>query len=112
MLFELRKSMEEMGMEWNAYLGHIKKTEDQLRSEWQKDAEKRVRYALVLRNIAEEEHIEPQEDEVNTWTYNYLASRDEEEKKHIDQAKLKEYAYGILRNNKVFEFLENLVPSA
>lgn len=108
MLAELKANIEHMGMTWNVYLSHIKKTENDLNTEWQKDAEKRAASALVLREIAKNEHIEPTDSELNAWVYNYLASRDESEKKNIDQKRVKEYAYGVLRNIKVFEFLEQV----
>ncbi|TSC79314.1 MAG: FKBP-type peptidyl-prolyl cis-trans isomerase, trigger factor [Parcubacteria group bacterium Gr01-1014_29] len=105
---ELKNGVESIGMTWEAYLSHIKKTQDDLNTEWQKDAEKRAASALILREIAKNEHIEPSDDELNAWVYNYLASRDESEKKNIDLVRVKEYAYGVLRNIKVFEFLERI----
>lgn len=105
---ELRSGVESMGMTWDAYLSHIKKTENDLNTDWQKDAEKRAASALILREIAKIEHIEPTDDELAAWVYDYLASRDESEKKNIDPTRVKEYAYGVLRNIKVFEFLENV----
>lgn len=106
MLAELKANTEHMGMTWDTYLSHIKKTEEHMKNEWQIDAEKRVKSALVLREIAKRETIEPSDDELNAWVYNYLASRDESEKQNIDPVRVKEYAYGVLRNIKVFEFLE------
>jgi len=89
------------------YLTHIKKKEEELRNEWQSDAEKRVRSAMVLREIAKNESIEPTEDELNAWAYQYLAQTEESEKKNLDLERVKDYAYGVIRNKKVLEFLEN-----
>lgn len=104
---ELRSNVERIGMQWDVYLTHIKKKEDELRNEWQNDAEKRVRTFLVLREIAKQEQLEPTEDELNAWAYQYLAEAEESEKKKLDLERIKDYAYGVIRNKKVLEFLEN-----
>ena len=106
MMLELKSGVESMGMEWNTYLTHIKKTEDNMLTDLQKDAERKALHSLVLRSIAEKEHIEPTSDECNAWAYQYLMSRPENEKNDLDPARVAEYAYGVLKNQKVFEFLE------
>lgn len=106
MYSELKARIEQIGMQWDMYLGHIKKKEEDLRNQWQGDAEKRVRSALVLREIAKHESIEPTEDELNAWAYQYLAQVEEGEKKNLDLERVKDYAYDVIRNKKVLEFLE------
>mgnify|MGYP001558760048 FL=1 len=107
---ELKNGVLQMGMEWDNYLRHIKKTEEGLSGEWRGEAEKRVRVALALRQVAREEKIEPASEEVEARVNQYLAqfaSADEAQKK-IDPDRLRDYARGILRNEKVFEFLEKI----
>ncbi len=106
MHFELKSSIEQMGMQWDVYLTHVKKKEEELRNEWRAEAEKRVRNALALREIAKRESLEPTEDELNAWTHHYLAQTEKTEKKNLDLKRVKDYAYGVIRNKKVFEFLE------
>lgn len=108
MLYELEQSVTSMGMNWPDYLSHIKKSGEDLRNEWQKDATKRVRYALVLRALAQKENLAPSEEELSTWADNYLASQQEDARKKIDRERVKEYAYGVIRNEKVFNFLETI----
>jgi len=108
MAAELKNGVASMGMAWDAYLAAIKKTEDELKRGWQEDAERRIKSILALKKIAEREHIEPMDDELNAWVYQYLSARTDEEKKDIDQERVKEYAYGVIKNQKVFEFLENI----
>lgn len=108
MTAELKNGIERMGMQWDTYLTHIKKKEEELRAEWQKEAEKRVRSALTLREIAKRESIEPSEDELNAWAYRYMAQMEESEKKNIDLERVKDYAYGVIQNQKVLEFLESI----
>lgn len=52
----------------------------------------RVKYNLILNEIAEKEKIEVSEEEVN---------------KELDQERIKVYIYGIIRNEKVFRLLES-----
>lgn len=106
---ELKSSIEDMGMKWDEYLLHIKKSADELRREWHPEGEKRVRIALCLREIAKREHIEPSEEEIKERGDQFLRqfSGPHQAEKEIDPARLHEYARGILRNEKVFEFLES-----
>lgn len=134
MLQELKTGIENMQMKWPDYLLHInpirsqtpvasadateshqtsngvKKAEEELKKEWKGEAEKRVRAALILRRIAREEKIEPNEKEIEAKANQYLAQFEDGEKarKSIDPEELKEYTKGVLKNEKVFEFLEKL----
>src|SRR3989344_4683474 len=105
---ELKNGIERMGMQWDTYLTHIKKKEEELRTEWQEDAQKRVRNALALKEIAKPESIEPSDDELNAWAYQYMAQMDEAEKKGLDIERVKDYAYGVIQNQKVLEYLESI----
>lgn len=108
MLHELEESITSMGMNWEDYLTHIKKSEEDLRKEWQEDAIRRVRFALVLREIAKKENLSASEEDLDHWADDYIASQHEDARKKIDRERVKEYAYGVIRNEKVFNFLENL----
>ena len=111
MFTEMKSSVEQMGMKWEDYLLHIKKTPQELETEWRGEAEKRVRVALCLRAIATAEHIEPTEEEIaarSTQTLQQYQTSDDAAK-NIDPNELKEYTRGILKNEKVFEFLEGIV---
>ena len=106
MLAELKSSIENMGLEWQKYLGHVQKTEDLLRKEWAAEAGKRASYALILREIANAEKIEPTEKEINAEAEKMTARLHAHDKNNIDTERLKDYAYGIIRNEKVFQLLE------
>lgn len=110
MLADLAASAKEMGLEWEEYLLHLKKTTEQLRDEWRKDAQKRVRIALTMREIAKQENIQPSEEEIQEYANRFLRRYGsvKEAEKDIDPEKLLEYTQGILRNEKVFEFLEKI----
>lgn len=107
MLGEMKANIGQMGMDWNDYLGHIKKKEDELKIEWEKESEKRVKFNLILDVLAEKEHISPDENEVAK-----EAERIVEYYKNFSQTvdfdRAKEYVYGALQNEKVFAFLEGI----
>ena len=105
---ELKQSIEQMGMKWDDYLLHLKKTGDELKAEWRTEAEKRVRIGLTLRDIATREKINPTEEEIKQKSDEFLKQygSPKDAEKQIDPDRLREYARGIVKNEKVFEFLE------
>lgn len=108
MLEELKSGVGQMGVRWEDYLAHIKKTIEDLRKEWRGEAEKRVRIALCLREIAKLEKIEPNKEEIEARSNQFLVQfkSAEETGKSVDAEGLREYTRGILQNEKVFELLE------
>ena len=103
MLGELKSSIENMGLNWPDYLGHLKKNEDELRKDWQFDALQRVKYGLILRELAEKENIQVSPEEVESDVASILKQSPD-----LDRDYLRGYTYGIIRNEKVFKFLENI----
>ncbi len=110
MTAELERGVASMGMQWSDYLAHIKKMPDDLEREWRGEAERRVRAALVIRDIAERENITPTEEEIAeraaATLRQYRTAKEAE--KNIDPAQLREYTKNVLRNEKTFEFLETV----
>jgi FKBP-type peptidyl-prolyl cis-trans isomerase (trigger factor) len=106
MLGELKVSIENMGMKWGDYLKHIKKSEEDLKNGWQDDALRRVKHGLILREIANKKNIGVSEQEIEQKISQILKSLAEEDAKRLDQNRLKDYAYGVIRNEKVFQLLE------
>ncbi len=113
MINELRGNIEEMGLEFDRYLQEIKKTPEELKKEWRKIAEKRVKVALALREIARKEKTEASEEEISEKVNEMLKfySSIEEAKKNLDSETLKEYAKNVLINEKVFQLLEREAKS-
>lgn len=110
MLHEIKSGVEQMGMVWEDYLQHIKKTIEELKTSWQDEAMRRVRTALVLREIGHREKIEPAPEEIADAVQKYLQQFPAPEKaeKTINPDDLRDHIRGVLRNEKVFEFLENV----
>ena len=108
MFSELETGVVRMGMRLEEYLRHIKKTAEDLEKEWRDQAENRVRVALCLREIARRERIEPSREEIEARANEFLRSfkSADDAEKTIDPGELYEYSRGVVRNEKVFEFLE------
>lgn len=108
MVAELAGSISEMGATFPDYLSHIKKTAEDLKREWRPDAERRVKIALALREIARLEDIQPSDDEVQeamrrTAEHRGIAQKD---LSTLDREAFVAYNRGIARNEKVFALLE------
>lgn len=102
MLSQFRGEVEHMGITWDDYLKQAKKTEEDIKKEWQPTAEKRAKTQLILDEIAVKEKIEPAEDQVKKETEHILSHYPK-----ADPERARSYVKGILRNEKVFEFLES-----
>ena len=103
---EMKRNITQMGMKWDDYLKHIKKTEEELKKDWEKDAAKRVKYGLILDQMAEQEKIEAPADELEKETaamieYHKNLGQD------LDKERVRHYLTGIMRNEKLFQILEN-----
>lgn len=105
---ELRAGLESMGLKWEDYLTHVKKNEQEILDGFDAEADKRARFGLVLREIAKRERIDLSPQEVEERVRQMLPAYTPEEQRHLDKNRLESYAYGIIRNEKVFEFLKNL----
>ena len=103
---EIKENLSGMGISWENYLEHIKKKEEDLAKEWEKEADKRVRYGLTLRQIAIAEKIEVAPEELEKEIELIMSRYQAEDKSKLDRQRLEDYAYGILRNERVFIVLE------
>ena len=104
MVAELKNQVKPMGIKFEDYLNHLKKTEMELRTAWQEDAKKRVKFGLLIQKIAQEEKIIIPASELSDHT-KVLRSHYPDQNKVTDHD-LSHYAQNILINEKVFELLE------
>jgi len=105
---ELKESIGEMGLDFDEYLDKIKKDKKELRAGWQDQARERVEISLALGAIARKENINPTEEEIKSEAASMLSryKKIKDAEKEYDPEALRGYVVRILRNKKVFEFLE------
>src|SRR3989344_284029 len=108
MVAEYKSSVADMGIKWDDYLKSLKdiKSEEDLKNKWRKDAIKRAKYGLVMREIAKKENLIPSKDFLEKESEEFLRKMTEEERKKTSKENIKEYLFGKVRNEMVFDFLE------
>ena len=101
MLFRLKEDIKQTGLTFEQYLEHLKKTEDEIRKEFEPDAEKRAKLELAVFTIAKDENIKPDEADVEKEVGHLV-----EHYKGADPERARAYVENMLTNEKVFKFLE------
>lgn len=101
MLAQMKQDISRFGGTWEDYLMHSKKTEEQLKSDWRGDAEKRALSQILLHKIAQVEKLAATEEEIEVELVRILASV-----QGADEERAKAYLYQALTNEKVLKFLE------
>lgn len=101
MLAQFRADITRFGGTWEEYLKHAKKTEEDIKGEWKKDAEKRAMSQLVLHKIAEAEKLQATDEEIEVELVRLLAQVQD-----ADENRARNYLYQALTNEKVLKFLE------
>lgn len=102
MLSQMKADITRFGGTWEEYLAHSKKTEDQIKADWQKDAVKRAMSQLVLHKIAEAEKLHATDEEIEVELVRLMTQIQD-----ADESRAKAYLYQALTNEKVLKFLED-----
>jgi len=89
------------------YLKTVNQTEEQIKDTYKKEAEKRLRGFLVLRELGKLEKVEVSEKEVEEEVAKSVKNYSKEQLAKIDINELKEYTKGVIQNEKIFTLLEN-----
>ena len=107
MLDELKINLDKIHLPLPDYLSQIKKTEEELKKDFEPLAEKRVKIALILKGIAEQEKITVAEEEIAEKANRILLQLpDPALAQKINHDDLKAFALGLIKNEKGFELLE------
>lgn len=101
MVAQMKDDVARMQMKFEDYLTHVKKTEEDLRTEWKEQAEKRATLQLLLNKISQEEKIDAPEDMVRHEMEHIL-----EHHKDANPDNVRIYVETQLTNEAVFQFLE------
>ncbi len=107
MIHELEHSVERQNVPFAEYLKNIKKTKDQLMLDFVPEAIKRVKSAILIREIGKRENLEAADKEILDEQMRLLNTYkdDAETQERIRSEDGEEYLRTILRNRKVLEFL-------
>lgn len=110
MVGEFERQVASMGMQFADFLAQSKKTEADMRQEWEPQAKKRLAAHMVLDFLAKEEEIEVASEEIeaemNKALQYYKSTKDAE--KNIDMERLYSAVKNQMQNEQVFVFLEKL----
>jgi trigger factor len=102
MIYQMKADIENSGLVFEDYLKHLNKTEDDMRKDFRKDAEKRSKLELVLRALGIAEDIKVPEEDIKAEVEQVLKLY-----KDADKARARAYVENILTNEKIWQFLEN-----
>jgi trigger factor len=100
-MYRLQADITNVGFKMEDYLKQIGKTEEDLRSEWKPEAEKRAKLQMIIHSISESEKLEPTEEEIEKDVTQITTMY-----KDADPARARAYVEQMLENEKVFAFLE------
>lgn len=106
----VKNSVERAGLKFEDYLSHLKKTAEDLKKENRSEVEKTVRIGLALKAMAEKEKVEVSGEEVDDMINKEALKHYktiEEARKNMDVPRVKDYYYGIIRNEKIMQLLKN-----
>lgn len=101
-LYRMESDITQMGLKFEDYLKHLKKTVEDLRKEFRGDAEKKAKLALILNEISKVEKITADEEQVAKEVNAIL-----EQYKEADPERAHAHASNVLTNEKIFQFLES-----
>ncbi|HAU07593.1 MAG: trigger factor [Candidatus Yanofskybacteria bacterium RIFOXYD1_FULL_44_17] len=108
MIQNFDEELHSSGMELGLYLAHINKTQDDLRKDWRKNAERQVQIVLVLHKIARTNNIvvdDAELEQVLGQTMQSIASGGVD-RKNIDSLAVKKNIRDRMMNEKTLTFLE------
>lgn len=110
MVSDFDHTLHEKGLELGLYLAKIGKTQEELKKEWTKDAEKQVKTSLILRKLAKDLIIEASQEEIEEMAGQVIQSaiaKGEVNQADIDPEKIKENIASRIVNEKALEYLES-----
>ena len=105
MVEELSHNIQAQGLKFEDYLAHMKKTRDDLLLDFAPQAIKRVKSALIIREIAKQENIKVSDEEINAEAERMLNyyGHDPEIKKNLETPAYKDYLANVLTSKKTME---------
>lgn len=110
MLEEQKKRVESQGLEWEQYLSHIKKTEEDFKKEHKKSAEDRILARLGIHHIIKDAKIEVTDQEVQDKINEMASQYPQDQQDKVREHYLKDgQAYRYLKYNMAADKLINML---
>lgn len=103
MFAQMEEDLKRAQLNVEDYLGHIKKTKEDLIKEWTPSAEKRAKLQLVLNEIAKKEKVTPDPSMVDDEVSRLL-----EQYKDADEKRVRVYINSVLTNEETLKKLESI----
>jgi len=104
-----QKINRDFGITFENYLASIKQDEKTLKESFLKEAEKKCKNFLILREIGKKEDISVSDKEVEEEANKIVKNYPVDSAKKIDINRLKEYTKGVMYQEKVFQRLESFI---
>ncbi len=101
MLGQFESDIAAQNIKLDDYLKHLKKSREDLKSDWRNDAVKRASVQLIIAKIADAEKVKPSEDKVKEHYDAILTTYHD-----ADPFRVKMYVEEMLSNEMVFDMLE------
>lgn len=101
MIAKFKNDIERMGMKFEEYIASTKKSLEEIRKEWETDAQKRVKIQIALNEIAANEKLKVSPEDLESRVEDFL-----EQIKDADPARVRIHIENMLMNEEVFKFLE------
>jgi len=101
MFAQMNEDLKRANLQMDDYLGHIKKTKEDLVKEWEPAAQKRAELQLVLNEIAKQEETKPDPAQVDAQVDQLM-----EQYKDADEARVRVYVTSVMMNESVMTMLE------
>jgi len=102
MIGQLKDQVAHAGLEFDAYLKQVGKTEQDIHTEWKDEARKRATLQLVLNKIFDEEKLEIPENEIKHQTDQLVTYY-----KDANPVNVRIYVESMMINEKTWKFLED-----
>lgn len=109
MVHELEHGVEEQGMKWPDYLASVKKTIDELKLDFVPQAMRRIKAAILIKQIAKKEKVEISDQELDQEVdriLDALKPDDKDARERVASPDYRDYVAVQMRNRKALEWLK------
>ena len=102
--------LHQKGMELSIYLAHLNKTQEDLKKDWRGEAEKQVKFHIILSKIAQDNQLQPSPEEIEQEAgklIQIMASQGQLDESNINIEDIRNSVSRELTKEKTMAFLED-----